>query len=173
MTEKQEKILATALELFANDGFNATPTSKIARAAGVSEGLIFKHFGNKNGLLDAIMKEAESRLEKILMPIMIETDPKSVIRKTIMLPFSVKHDQYDFWKLQFKLKWESDYQMHNKMQPLIDKLASAFSQLNFERPEEEARLLNQIVESISTEILRDNRESQEKLRELLLAKYKL
>ena len=173
MTEKQEKILITALELFANDGFNATPTSKIAKLAGVSEGLIFKHFRNKQGLLNAIMHEAEVRLEKLLIPVIMESDPKTVIRKTVDLPFTVGIEQFDFWKLQFKLKWEKDYQMPDKMKPLTDKLTMAFSQLNFPNPEEEALLLNQIVESISVEILRDNRKSQEKLRELLLVKYNL
>ena len=41
MTDKKEKILNAALELFANDGYNVTSTSKIAKTAGVSEGLIF------------------------------------------------------------------------------------------------------------------------------------
>jgi len=47
MTEKQERILETALSLFAKDGFSATSTSKVARDAGVSEGLMFRHFENK------------------------------------------------------------------------------------------------------------------------------
>ena len=51
MTEKQENILNTALELFAKDGYDATSTSKIAKCAGVSEGLIFRHYGSKDGLL--------------------------------------------------------------------------------------------------------------------------
>ena len=45
--KKKEQILNAALELFANDGFTATSTSKVAKRAGVSEGLIFRHFGNK------------------------------------------------------------------------------------------------------------------------------
>jgi len=39
MTNKQEEILLTALELFARDGFRATSTSKVAKHAGVSEDL--------------------------------------------------------------------------------------------------------------------------------------
>lgn len=39
------------MELFAEHGFTATSTRKVARAADVSEGLIFHHFGNKQGLL--------------------------------------------------------------------------------------------------------------------------
>ena len=54
MTNKKEKILLTALELFANEGFKSVTTSKIAKEAGVSEGLIFRHFENKKGLLNAL-----------------------------------------------------------------------------------------------------------------------
>ena len=87
MTDKQERILDAALELFANEGYASTPTSKIAKKAGVSEGLIFRHYENKQGLLDALIGEAEVRLGKIFGPILFESDPKLVIRKTIELPF--------------------------------------------------------------------------------------
>ena len=60
MTEKKEKILQAALELFAKEGFYATSTSKVAKTAGVSEGLIFRHFGNKEGLLHAVLDEGET-----------------------------------------------------------------------------------------------------------------
>ncbi|MFT5243346.1 MAG: AcrR family transcriptional regulator, partial [Psychroserpens sp.] len=43
MTDKKEQILKSALELFANEGVNATSTNKIAKYAAVSEGLIFRH----------------------------------------------------------------------------------------------------------------------------------
>ncbi|MEJ6750428.1 MAG: helix-turn-helix domain-containing protein, partial [Bacteroidia bacterium] len=44
MTDKQVAILQTALELFSNKGFYAVSTNLIAKEAGVSEGLIFRHF---------------------------------------------------------------------------------------------------------------------------------
>ena len=47
MIDRKEKILQSALELFAKEGFTATSTSKIAKHAGVSEGLIFRHFGSR------------------------------------------------------------------------------------------------------------------------------
>ena len=46
----KENILHTALRLFAEQGYDRTPTSQIAREAGVSEGLIFRHYGSKAGL---------------------------------------------------------------------------------------------------------------------------
>ncbi|MGH1387970.1 TetR/AcrR family transcriptional regulator [Kordia sp.] len=173
MTDKQEKILQAALELFSNEGYNATSTSKIGKKAGVSEGLIFRHFTNKQGLLDAIIKDAESRIGEIIMPIIGETDPKTVLRKTIELPFNVKESEFNFWRLQFKLKWEVAYNNPQKMQPLIDKLSWAFTILQYENPNLEAILLNQIIESISSEILKGNLKQQEDYKSFLLLKYKL
>ena len=49
MTEKQKNIVNAALELFAKEGFKSTSTSKVAKKARVSEGLIFRHFKNKDG----------------------------------------------------------------------------------------------------------------------------
>ncbi|AXG70320.1 HTH-type transcriptional regulator AcrR [Kordia sp. SMS9] len=173
MTDKQEKILQAALELFSNEGYNATSTSKIGKKAGVSEGLIFRHFTNKKGLLDAIIKDAESRIADVIMPIITETDPKTVLKKAIELPFSVKESEFDFWRLQFKLKWEVAYNNPQKMQPLIDKLAGVFEALQYENPNLEAILLNQIIESISSEILKGNLKQQQDYKSFLLHKYKL
>ena len=171
MTNKKEKILRSALELFANVGVNATTTNKIAKNAGVSEGLIFKHFNNKKELLNAIMKSAEEKAASLFANILRQNDAKSVIKKTIELPFSIKKSEYDFWKLQFKLKWEEEYNNPKKMQPLIDKLTWAFSELNYENPILEAQLLNQILDAISTEILKRNFENANQFKQFLINKY--
>ena len=106
MTEKQEEILKSALELFAQEGYTATSTSKIAKKAGVSEGLIFKHFKNKEGLLMAIAKLGEEKFKSLYANIIEETNPVEVIRSVIMMPTLIREEDYDFWRLQFKLKWE-------------------------------------------------------------------
>ena len=173
MTDKKESILATALELFANDGYNATSTNKIARKAGVSEGLIFRHFENKKGLLNAIMEETNKKLGEVLAPIMHEQDPKQTLKKLIELPFETDESEYDFWKLQYKLKWEAEYYNPHKMQPLEDKLSWAFESLGYEQPEQEAKLLAQMIEMISTSIIREGLEAQKSVLPFLLNKYKL
>ncbi|WP_430539449.1 TetR/AcrR family transcriptional regulator [Listeria rocourtiae] len=62
MSEKQKKIVAAAIELFAERGFAATSTSEIAKRAGVAEGTIFRHYKTKKDLLSSIT-----------VPIMIES----------------------------------------------------------------------------------------------------
>lgn len=173
MTEKKEKILDTALELFANEGYASTPTIKIARKAGVSEGLIFKHFGNKKGLLKALMKEADSRMVEMLGPILFETNPKKVIRRFIKLPFeSLEKKTQHFWKLHFILKWQDEYNRPKKMKALTDKLSAAFSELNYRDPKREAQLLSHAVNHVSEEILRGNMDPSSSFKNFLLEKYK-
>jgi AcrR family transcriptional regulator len=55
MTDKQKKIVETAIQMFAEKGYTATSTSEIAKAAGVAEGTIFRHFGTKENLLLSVI----------------------------------------------------------------------------------------------------------------------
>ena len=57
-----DRILRAARELFAREGYESTTTAAIARAAGTSESQLIKHFGGKEGLLDAIFEEAWTRI---------------------------------------------------------------------------------------------------------------
>lgn len=55
--ERQAGLITAAASLFAAKGFNGTTTKEIARAAGVSEALVFKHFPTKRALYGAILAE--------------------------------------------------------------------------------------------------------------------
>jgi AcrR family transcriptional regulator len=52
-----DRILAAAKRLFASQGYEATSTMAIARFAGTSESQMMKHFGSKEGLLEAILDD--------------------------------------------------------------------------------------------------------------------
>lgn len=54
---RKEAILEAATKLFAQRGFSATPTSVIAKEAGVAEGLIFHYFQTKEGILFSLLTE--------------------------------------------------------------------------------------------------------------------
>jgi len=55
--KRREQILQTAVELFSHSGFKGTTTKEIARASGVSEAMVFRHFSTKSELYDAILGE--------------------------------------------------------------------------------------------------------------------
>ena len=55
--ERQASLISAAASLFAANGFTGTTTKQIAKAAGVSEALLFKHFPTKHALYTAILAE--------------------------------------------------------------------------------------------------------------------
>ena len=172
MTEKQEKILLTALQLFAENGYDATSTSTIAKAAGVSEGLIFRHFTNKEGLLGAIMEIGIERAGAYFEQIIKEQDPGMRIKQALSLPFSIDESEHNFWKLMYTLKWQRGIYDNSKLELLLVSLTDAFNQLGYANPEVEARLVEVFIDGVATERLLKNNKSPEIL-ETILTKYKL
>ncbi len=55
--DRRTRILDAAEELFAVDGFDATPTARIADAAAVPKGLVFYYFPRKIDLLLTLLQE--------------------------------------------------------------------------------------------------------------------
>ncbi|WP_179394811.1 TetR/AcrR family transcriptional regulator [Lacticaseibacillus absianus] len=56
LSAKQKAVLRASLTLFAQQGYARTSTADIARAAGVSEGTVYKRFKTKADLLAALMQ---------------------------------------------------------------------------------------------------------------------
>jgi len=52
-----ERIVEAALHLISEKGYTAATTKTIAELAGVNEVTLFRHFGNKRGLLKAIVEQ--------------------------------------------------------------------------------------------------------------------
>jgi AcrR family transcriptional regulator len=57
-----DRILASAKQLFASRGYENTSTVAIARMAGTSESQLMKHFGSKEGLLEAIFDQGWEKM---------------------------------------------------------------------------------------------------------------
>jgi AcrR family transcriptional regulator len=55
--DRQASLIVAAASLFAEKGFNGTTTKEIAKSAGISEALVFKHFPTKRSLYAAILAE--------------------------------------------------------------------------------------------------------------------
>jgi len=171
---KKENILQAALELFAKEGFHPTSTSKVAKKAGVSEGLIFRHFKNKTGLLEAILKEGEEKAKLLFSDIIFESNPQKIIEKTIDLgrKFMASKEISDFWKLQYKIKWEVEQYNETKMEPLELALINAFKKLGYESPKKEARFLLIHLDGLATRYFLQKDFNTEEAVQYLHKKYK-
>jgi len=63
---KKARIERAALTLFAQKGIDPVTTKAIATAAGVSEGLIYRHFNNKEDMARSLMQAVHARLTAII-----------------------------------------------------------------------------------------------------------
>ena len=53
----RERILASARELFAQDGYNRATVRAIGRRSGITDAAIYHHFRGKRALYDAVLEE--------------------------------------------------------------------------------------------------------------------
>lgn len=60
--DKQTEILASALKLFVEFGFHGTPTSKIAKEAGVANGTLFHYYSTKDELIVSLFVSIKMRM---------------------------------------------------------------------------------------------------------------
>ena len=86
--DKKEEILKTALKLFVKFGFHATPTSIIAKEAGVANGSLFHYFKTKEELIVALYTHTNSRITEHIIDNAIkdeslELEFKSIYTNTI------------------------------------------------------------------------------------------
>jgi AcrR family transcriptional regulator len=63
---RREQVLAAALPVFAVSGFEGTPVTAVAEAAGISQGYVLRLFGTKLGLSVAVVDRCYQRIRAVL-----------------------------------------------------------------------------------------------------------
>jgi AcrR family transcriptional regulator len=58
----RRQLVATATELFAAQGYEATSIDNVLDAAGVSRGALYHHFPGKEALFEAVLEDVEAQL---------------------------------------------------------------------------------------------------------------
>lgn len=85
VVDKRSALLQAALDLFAENGFNASPTALIAKRAGVATGTLFFYFKNKEELIRELFNEVIAEIDGIAM----EDEPEGMpIRERFLRAFS-------------------------------------------------------------------------------------
>ena len=102
MSETRERILMTALRLFARDGYEAVSVSTIAGELGMTKGALYKHYKNKRDIFDSIVErmyqmDAE-RAEKYEVPkVKYEIWPEAYKNQSIEKIMDFTIAQFFFW----------------------------------------------------------------------------
>ncbi len=100
--DTKERILETALELFAQSGYLGTSMSDIAGELGITKGALYKHYTSKQEILDSIVERMNKmdyeRAEEYEMP---ETEPDGFAEAYLQTPIekirAYGMAQFDHW----------------------------------------------------------------------------
>ena len=100
--DTKERILETALELFAQSGYLGTSMSDIAGELGITKGALYKHYASKQEILDSIVERMNKmdyeRAEAYEMP---ETEPDGFAEAYLHTPIekirTYSMVQFDHW----------------------------------------------------------------------------
>jgi len=151
MTEKQQQILFSAQKLFALEGVAAVSTARIAKEAGVSEALIFRHFGNKQQLVEAVVKAGLAAKSSIVNGALHSPDPLSLVHAVLTIPADVtdNFDRFLPWVAHLRAVRESSIVISSDSF-VRERLVWAVLEIGHGRPEAVAytieRVLDQAVE---------------------------
>lgn len=84
-TMRQEQILDTTLEIIAEKGLSGVNTSEIAQRIGIVPSALYRHFENKDALLDALLDRTHSILFENVRKISMESSGASKNLRSLFL----------------------------------------------------------------------------------------
>ena len=172
MKTRKEKILATALKLFAKQGYEQTPTNQVSTKAEVSEGLLFKHYTSKEGLLNAIFEEGQAKTATLREELLAQTDPELFLSLYMEYPISMHNVDKDFWRLNLNLMFEQPAlyatlidKDHDKT--LDARLRKAFDEADYADPDGETERLKAMMVGFYWNMLQNPKADHRELMDFL------
>lgn len=102
MADTKEKILMTALQLFARDGYEAVSVRTIAEELGMTKGALYRHYKNKRDIFDSIVERMiqidGERAREYQMPVEIyDTTPDAYENTSVQNIQEYTIEQFRFW----------------------------------------------------------------------------
>jgi len=121
----ESKILDSALELFANEGYGGASMQMIALKSDVSKGNLYNYFRSKEDLLEGVLLSGLNQVSKsydnYANKLFSTTEFENLIRQN----FEMIRKNRNFWKLYFNLMSQP------KVQELFTKIFSPFLEQYF------------------------------------------
>lgn len=115
--ETRQRVLEAANLLFSTKGYAATGTADIARAADVSEGSIFYHFGSKKNLLIDIGRMYGERMIAVMQGEDALEDLEPGIMITRCIDFCIEHREWEALTGQVCAERKPKAMMHAEAEP--------------------------------------------------------
>lgn len=101
-----ERILNTALDLFAVKGYDATAVREICEAAGITKPTLYHFYGSKEGVLRALVTSGFERFRRLVdSAIASPGSLRDRLRTLARALFESAHRQPHFWRFMYGIVW--------------------------------------------------------------------
>src|SRR5262249_1406499 len=91
-SERKDHILKAAIQLFSQKGFGGTTTQQLAKKAGISEALLFRHFPNKEALYQSILQKKMDEHVPVLFADLSTDQSPEIFLKTLARQIVIVHE---------------------------------------------------------------------------------
>ncbi len=140
-SDRKQAILDAALEVFASEGYHVASISKIAKAAGVSKGLMYNYFESKQDLLNVLLDKINDGMMKILELPESQVIDDVFFEGFIRATFALLGSDNKLWRLYYMLFMQPEVMRieESKILPLLPPFLGAmrtfFEEKGFEDPD--------------------------------------
>lgn len=121
--KRRAQLIEAAMKVISQKGYAGATTEAIARKAGLTKGALYFHFGSKEDIFFAVVKEMSQRhFALVIEPLCKELNPEKglekLVRNALGLVGGEKHFTLDFWQQANRVKKIRDYleKQHNKFE---------------------------------------------------------
>jgi AcrR family transcriptional regulator len=92
--------------MFAKHGYDRTSIARIARAAGISQGLLYIYFPGKDALLEAIFEQSMRDVEESFARADAAASPGERVEQLVRGAFDILKRNQDFWRLSYGVRMQ-------------------------------------------------------------------
>jgi len=177
-SKTKHKILESALILFAEKGFKGTSINDIAKLAGISKGLAYNYFKNKNELLVAVFGLLTEKMGELYVLTEKETDPRKKLKIVINQTFLMLQKDEKFWRLYMnfallpEIKETADNFMSEFISVVFTEIENIFKEIGIKNPSAESKVFGAIIDGVCFHYIFDKDNYPiEKMRKYIINKY--
>ena len=174
----KHKIIESALILFAEKGFKGTSIRDIANLAGISKGLAYNYFKDKEELLAAVFGLMVEEIGALYTLAEKVADPRKRLKILINQTFLMLQKDEKFWRLymsfalQPEIKEEADNFMSKFITEIFSGIESLFKEIGIKNPSAESKVFGAILDGVCFHYMFDKENYPiEKMRKYIVNKY--
>ena len=157
--ERKAAIKEAAMLLFAQNGFSGVPISTIARKAGVSKGLLYNYFENKEALVKEIVLEGLQQMMTALDFDFQQELNEERFKELIENNFRLLKQKISYWSLYIAVITQPAVialvkdEIFEIVGPFISALSQYYAKKGIKNPEAQSLLLGAVLDGVAIDYM--------------------